>query len=187
MSAILSRVRESAAYPTTKLAFEFLVLCAARSGEVRGMVWSEIDVEACTWTVPASRMKASKAHKVPLSDRAIEVLAETRQYSDGAPDSLVFPAPRGGMLSDMTMSKLCKSLSLGMVPHGARSSFRDWTAECTSFPREVCEEALAHVNPNKVESAYRRSTLEAKRRELMQAWAAYLTRDRAGKVVALRG
>ena len=176
----LAKVRDSGAWWATKAAFEFVVLTAARSGEVRGMRWSE--VEGRVWTVPADRMKAGREHRVPLSDRALAVLAEARERGDGT--GLVFPAQRGGMLSDMTMSKLCKSLRLGMVPHGARSSFRDWASERTNIPREVAEEALAHVNPNRVEAAYRRSDLFERRRDLMQRWARYLA-ERGGNVVAI--
>ena len=178
----LAKVRGSGAWWATKAAFEFLVLTAARSGEVRGARWDEIDMGAATWTVPAERMKAGREHRVPLSERALAVLAEARAQTSGA--GLVFPAHRGGMLSDMTMSKLCKSLALGMVPHGARSSFRQWAAERTNIPREVAEEALAHVNPNKVEAAYQRSDLFARRRDLMDAWARYLA-ERGGNVIAI--
>ena len=167
----VSKVRSSKAWPGTKLAFEFLVLTAARSGEVRGAKWDEIDLEARTWTVPAERIKAAREHRVPLSPRALEVLAEARKLADGS--ELVFPSPRGKTLSDMTLSKLVKELGIQAVPHGFRSSFRDWAAECSDAPREVCELALAHVNSDRVEAAYRRTDLFERRRQLMQDWSQY--------------
>ena len=175
VGSALATVRASGAWWATKAALQFLVLSAARSGEVRGMVWSEVDLDARTWTVPASRMKANRDHVVPLSNRALAVLAEAREHADGS--GLVFPSVTGRAMSDSTLSKLVKELGIEGTPHGMRSAFRDWAAERTSFPREVAEEALAHVNPNRVEAAYRRSTLEAKRRELLQRWSAYLNRD----------
>ena len=167
----LRTVRESGAWPATKHAFEFLVLTASRSGEVRGCLWAEID--GGTWTVPGERMKSNQPHCVSLSSRALEILRQARELSDGS--GLVFPSPTGRMLSDMTISKLVKELGIPAVPHGFRSSFRTWCAEQTNFPREICEEALGHVNPNKVEAAYQRSDLFERRRELMQRWADYLT------------
>ena len=113
------------------------------------------------------------SHRVPLSARAVEILQEARELSDDA--DLVFPSPAGRMLSDSTISKLVRENGIGCVPHGMRSSFRDWAAECSDAPREVYELALAHVNSDRVEAAYRRSDLFEKRRELMQEWAEYLT------------
>ncbi len=168
----LRKVRGSKAWPATKLAFEFLVLTAARSGEVRGARWTEIDLEARTWTVPADRIKAGREHRVPLSRRALEVLAEVRELADSS--GLIFPSPRRKFLSDMTLSKLVKELGIEAVPHGFRSSFRDWAAECSDAPREVCELALAHVNSDRVEAAYRRSDLFERRGELMEEWSDYL-------------
>ncbi len=171
VSEAVHKVRASNAWPATKLAFEYLVLTAARSGEVRGAKWNEIDPEARTWTVPADRIKAAREHRVPLSPRALQVLAEARELVDGS--GLVFPSPRGKTLSDMTLSKLVKELGIQAVPHGFRSSFRDWAAECSDAPREVCELALAHVNSDRVEAAYRRSDLFERRRQLMDDWSAY--------------
>ena len=168
----LERVRASGAYPGLVLALEFLILTAARSGEVRGARWSEIDRDAAVWTVPAERMKAQREHRVPLSDRALAVLDEARQLADGA--GLVFPSATGRVLSQAGMPKLLRQLGIDAVPHGFRSSFRDWAAECTEAPREVCELALAHVNSDRVEAAYRRSDLFERRRTLMQQWADYL-------------
>ena len=184
VGAALAAVRASQAYPATRLAFEFLVLTAARSGEVRLMTWAEVDMDARVWTVPASRMKAGREHRVPLSQAALDVLNQARagatrhRYrADNPAAALVFPAPRGGPLSDSTISKLIRELGIQAVPHGFRSSFRDWAAECTYTPHAVMEAALAHVVANKAEAAYARSDLFAKRRELMDAWAAYLTGD----------
>ena len=171
MSDALGRVRESGCNRIAALAFEFMVF-TARSGELRSARWSEIDFEAATWTVPAERMKTRRAHRVPLSSRALEVLAEARESDNG--NALVFPSAAATPLADSTLSKLCKELHLGMVPHGACSSFRQWAAERTKIPREVAEEALAHVNPNRVEAAYQRSDLFERRRALMESWARYL-------------
>ena len=184
VSGAVSRVRASAAFPTTKLAFEFLVLTACRSGEVRGARWEEIDMEAAVWIVPGERTKTGKPHRVPLSSRALEVLAEAAEYRDRT--GLVFPSARGLVMSDMTLSKLIKELGIDAVPHGFRSSFRMWSAERTSTPREVCEFALGHVVGDEAERAYQRSDLFERRRELMGQWAAYLARDDGAKVIRLR-
>ena len=173
VSAAVRKVQESKAWPVTKLAFEFLVLTAARSGEVRGATWDEIDLEAGTWIVPAERIKAGLEHRVPLSPRALEVLAEAWELADGS--GFVFPSPRGKTLSDMTLSKLVRELGIPAVPHGFRSSFRDWAAECSDAPREVCELALAHVNSDRVEAAYRRTDLFDRRRQLMEDWGTYVS------------
>ena len=154
------------------LAFEFLVLTASRSGEVRGARWGEIDFASATWTVPASRMKMARPHRIPLCARAVEILEEARELSGNS--DLVFPSPTGRLLSDSTISKLVRENGIGCVPHGMRSSFRDWAAECTDVPREVCELALAHVNSDRVEAAYRRSDLFERRRELMAEWSRYI-------------
>ena len=168
----LARVQESAAHRATALAFEFLVLTACRSGEVRGARWTEVDDDTAIWTVPPARMKAKLEHRVPLSPRAVRILDEARELDDGG--GLVFPSPTGRLLSDSTLSKLLRELGIGAVPHGFRSSFRDWAAECSDAPREVCELALAHVNSDRVEAAYGRSDLFERRRELMADWAAYV-------------
>nr|WP_312379562.1 integrase arm-type DNA-binding domain-containing protein [Delftia acidovorans] len=152
-------------------ALEFLVLTAARSGEVRGATWQEIDMEAAVWTVPAERMKAQKEHRVPLSPQALALLASVPRLEG---NDLVFPAPRGGQLSDMTLTNLMRRMELEAVPHGMRSTFRDWAAERTHFPREVAEMALAHTIGNAVEAAYRRGDLFTKRAELMSEWASFV-------------
>ena len=169
----LSKVQQSNAWPATKLAFEFLVLTAARSGEVRGAKWEEVDLEARTWTVPGERIKAGREHRVPLAPRALAILAEAEELAEGS--GLIFPSSRGKVLSDMTLSKLVRELGIQAVPHGFRSSFRDWAAECSDAPREVCELALAHVNSDRVEAAYRRSDLFERRRRLMDEWSCYVS------------
>ena len=179
----IQRVQASGASAAVKLAFELLVVTAARSGEVRLATWDEIDLDAATWTVPASRMKAKRDHRVPLCERALAILHEARQVVTS--DHLIFPSPRGKPLSDMTLSKLVKELGIPAVPHGFRSSFRDWAAERTSHPREVIEAALAHSVRNQTEAAYARSDLFARRRRLMDDWAAYLSGQR-GQVIPLR-
>jgi len=169
----VAAVRESSASQSARLALEFMVLTAARSGEVTGATWDEIDLEAATWAVPAERMKGNRPHRVPLSERALEVLAEARALGDGR--SLVFPGPKTGRpMFRARFSRLLKQLGIPAVPHGFRSSFRDWAAERTNAPHAVMEAALAHVNPNRAEAAYARSDLFDKRRELMDTWARYL-------------
>ena len=172
VAASIATIRASAAYPTTVLAFEFLVLTACRSGEIRGARWDEMNLAAATWTIPASRMKSAREHRVPLPTRALEVLTEAGRYRDRS--GLVFPSATGRQLSDATLSKLLRENCVPAVPHGFRSSFRDWAAELTDTPREICELALAHVNSDRVEAAYRRSDLFDRRRQLMQNWAEYL-------------
>ena len=178
----ITKVRRSSAGPTTKFAFEFLVLTAARSGEVRLAKWSEIDFDDATWTVPAERMKMGREHRVPLSGRCLEILEDAREYSDRS--GLVFPSATGRAMSDSTLSKLLRELDIAAVPHGFRSSFRDWAAERSNAARGVMEAALAHAVENRVEAAYARSDLFQRRRKLMEAWAAYLTED-VGEVLRL--
>ncbi len=166
VAAAIGAVQASGAPPVVKLAFEFLVLTAARSGEVRGAQWAEVDAENHVWTIPATRTKAKREHRVPLCRRAAQILDAARALGDG--HALVFPSGRGKRLADMALSGLLKDLAIGGVPHGFRSSFRDWTAEETNHPREVVEAALAHVVQNKVEAAYARSDLfEWRRLETM--------------------
>ena len=172
VGAALLRIRCADAHAGTRLAFEFLVLTAARSGEVRGALWQEIDRDGAVWTVPGERMKAGREHRVPLSDRALEILDEARELSNV--HGIVFPSPRGLVLHQTTLAGLARDLKIDAVPHGFRSSFRDWAAECTDAPREVCELALAHFNSDRVEAAYRRTDLFEKRRDLMHAWAGYI-------------
>ncbi|MBC3941999.1 phage integrase central domain-containing protein [Sphingomonas albertensis] len=174
VEAAIATVRGSEAGTGTKLAFEFLVLTATRSGETREAVWSEFDLDKAVWTIPAARMKAKRLHRVPLPPRCIAILEEA-QTLRRADDDLVFPGTKDKKpLSDMTLSKLMKELSIPAVPHGFRSSFRDWAGEQTNHPREVVEFALAHVIKDKAEAAYARSDLFDKRRGLMKDWCSYL-------------
>jgi len=173
VASAIETVRASSARPVVKLAFEFLVLTAARSGEVRGAVRTEMDRDGAVWTVPATRMKTRREHRVPLCRRALEILEEVRALGDGG--RFVFPSVQPGkQLGDMMLSGLLKDLKIAAVPHGFRSSFRDWAAEETDHPREVIEAALAHVVRNPVEAAYARSDLFERRRRLMDDWASYL-------------
>ena len=152
-------------------ALEFAILTAARSGEVRGATWAEIDLPGRIWTVPAERMKAGKEHRVPLSDEAVKLL-EALPRIVGNP--YVFPAPRGGQLSDMALTAVLRRMERGgLTQHGFRSTFRDWAGETTAYPREVCEHALAHKLADGVEAAYQRGDLLAKRARLMADWARY--------------
>ena len=153
------------------LALEFAILTAARSGEVRGAQWSEIDLDARVWTVPADRIKAGKPHRVPLSDDAVAVLERTPRMHGS---DHVFTAPRGGALSDMTLSAVLKRMKVDATVHGFRSSFKDWARSCTSYPDEVSELALAHVNSDATRAAYARDELLPQRKRLMADWAAFI-------------
>ena len=172
VASALRKVRLSPSHTLTRAAFEFLVLTAARSGEVRGTEWSEIDWEQATWTVPAARMKAKREHRIPLSERALSLLRDAWTLSGSG--GLVFPAPRGGALSDMAFNVMLKRLKVPAVPHGFRSSFRDWTAEKSGVGWAVAENALAHNVGNATERAYLRSDVFEERRGLMQDWADYI-------------
>ena len=136
------------------------------------MRWAEIDLDAPEWRIPAERMKTKREHRVPLSTGALVVLRRARELADGS--GLVFPSARGRPLSEVAMPTMVRNLGIGAVPHGFRSSFRDWAAECTDAPREVCELALAHVNTNAIEAAYRRTDLFDRRRVLMESWGSFL-------------
>ncbi|WP_199873492.1 site-specific integrase [Ideonella sp. A 288] len=151
-------------------ALEFAILTAARSGEVRGMTWAEVDLAAMLWTVPAQRMKGGREHRVPLSAPAMALL---RALPAGEPDKLVLPGLRGP-LSDMSLTAVLRRMGVDATAHGFRSSFRDWTSEHTNYPSEVAEMALAHTVANKVEAAYRRGDLFERRVLLMAEWAAFL-------------
>ena len=180
VGSALRTVRESNASPAAKLLFAFVTLTASRSGEARLARWSEVDLEGRVWTVPADRMKAKREHRVPLATQAVEVLTEARQLGDES--GLLFPSPTGrGPLGANTLTRLCHELRLGCTPHGMRSSFRTWCSE-TEQPRELAEQALAHVNPNRVEAAYMRSDLFERRRDLMDAWSDYLSHKKKPEV-----
>ncbi len=183
-------------------AMRFLILTLGRSKEVRGALWSEIDLEARLWIIPAERMKTKREHRVTLSRQALEVLEEARARSDGS--GLVFPGMRHGRpLSDMTLSKMLKALHAEdvaaggpgftdprqngrvIVPHGLRSSFRDWTAE-RGYDRDMAELAISHEVGSAVERAYRRSAMVERRRAMLQAWADMLEgREEGGEIVPL--
>lgn len=153
-------------------ALEFAVLTASRSGEVRGALWSEIDLTTCMWTIPGERMKAGREHRAPLSDAAMVVIEKMREVHVS---NHIFPgAKQGKPLSDMSLTAVLKRMGRNdLTAHGFRSTFRDWASETTTFPREVCEMALAHTIENKVEAAYRRGDLFEKRKLLMDDWARY--------------
>ena len=165
--------------PAVKLAFEFLVLTAARSAEVRLATWEEMDVAGRVWTISALRMKAKREHRVPLCRRALEILDAARALGDGS--GLVFPMRSGRAIALSTLPKVLRYHEIAAVPHGFRSSFRNWAAEETDHPREVIEAALAHVVQNKVEAAYARSDLFERRRRLMDDWAEYLSGGRGAE------
>lgn len=154
-------------------ALEFCILTAARSGEVYGARWSEINLAAKVWVIPPQRMKAGREHRVPLSDRAIEIIEELARAKTG---NVVFPSPRGDRpLSHVAMAKVVDRLGVtGATVHGFRSSFRDWAGHETAFPREIAEQALAHRLGDAAELAYKRGDFLEKRRALMEAWAAYI-------------
>ena len=154
-------------------------MTVCRSSEVRGARWSEIDLEDRVWTVPAKRMEMQRQHRVPLSGRALELLAEARVLSDNR--NLVFPSPTGRLRSDSTISKLVRENGIKAVPHEFRSSFRDWCGE-TGQPREGAETALAHAIANKTESAYARTDRFGRQRTLMREWTAYIESGTASEV-----
>jgi integrase len=153
------------------MALEYAILTAARTGEVIGARWSEIDLGKAIWTIPADRMKAGKEHRVPLSPRALEILESLKPLGS----EWLFPGAKGGKLSGMAMTMLMRRMEVDATVHGFRSGFRDWAAECTGYAHEVAEMALAHTIENKVERAYRRGDLFEKRRRLMDDWATYCT------------
>lgn len=172
-------------------ALEFTILCAVRTGETIGARWSEIDMQAGIWTIPAERMKAGREHRVPLTDRALEILKALPR--EGRGDGFVFPGARKGKgLSNMAMLELLRGMKPGITVHGFRSTFRDWAAEQTNFPRELAEAALAHVLADKTEAAYLRTDRLEKRRRLMAEWAKFCAARSGygdaekGKVVEIR-
>ena len=172
VGAAIQTIRETSAGPSTKLALEYLVLTAARSGEVRAAHWREIDWEKRTWTLTAARTKSERAHRIPLSGAAMAVLENARQMNGG--DGLIFPSDKGKVLSVSTLSKLVRENGIRAVPHGFRTSFRTWAAECSDVPREIAEFALGHVEGSSAELAYRRTDYFEKRRELMEQWGTYV-------------
>lgn len=179
--AFITKLRACDAQEPVRLAFEFLILTATRTSEVLAATWAEINGE--TWTIPAARMKAKREHRVPLSPRCLAILKRAKELGG---DGFIFPGrTKGKPLSNMAFLMTLRRLGVDTTAHGFRSSFRDWTAERTNFPRDVCEMALAHTVQDKTEAAYRRGDLFDKRRELMASWAAYATAKR-GEVVQIR-
>ncbi|GAC1574090.1 MAG: site-specific integrase [Sphingomicrobium sp.] len=182
--AFLSKLRERVS--VGRLALEAALLTAARSGEVRGATWGELDLETATWTIPADRMKAGKPHVVPLSAPALDAFQRAGEFRQAESD-LVFPGMCSGkQLSDMTLLKVLRDMDAGVTVHGFRSSFRDWVAEATYTAGEVAEAALAHAVPSAVERAYKRTDFFEKRRKLMDAWAAYCFPPTTDNFVPLR-
>ncbi len=156
-----------------RLALEAAILTAARSGEIRLATWAEIDLDERLWIIPASRMKAGRAHVIPLSEPALRLFRRMREWRP-AGSELVFPgATRGKPLSDMTLTKAMRDMERDETPHGFRSSFKDWAAETTGYANELSEAALAHAIKDKTEAAYRRGNLLKKRRDMMDAWGRY--------------
>lgn len=165
-------------------ALEFALLTAARSGEVRLATWSEMDLDAKLWTIPASRMKAGKAHRVPLSAPAVALLRALPRHG-----RYVFVAPKGGALSDMSISAVMRRMEVNAVPHGLRSSFKDWCRSSTAYPDEVTELALAHVSTDATRAAYARDELLPQRERLMRDWGRYCTSTprKSASVTPIRG
>ena len=186
--AALETIDASNASLAAKLCFCFLVLTATRSGEARGARWSEVNLDAKEWRIPANRMKAKVEHSIPLPVAAVTLLEQTHILRDGS--DLIFPSSvkRGTPMSDMTLTKVLRTTGLAArtTVHGFRSSFRDWASECTNAAHAVMELSLAHKVGSAVEQAYARSDLLAKRRRLMEQWAAYITGADAD-VVQLHG
>ena len=163
-------------------ALEFAILTAARSGEVRGATWAEIDFDEKLWIVPSTRMKAGREHRVPLSDAAMSIL-KLMPKDPEKNDDLIFTSPSGGSLSDMALTAVLKRMKVATTVHGFRSSFRDWAAERTNHQGEVIEMALAHTVRNQVEAAYRRGDLLEKRRQLMDDWTNYCLMTKGGNLL----
>ncbi len=180
--AFIQDLREANAHESVKLALELTILCATRTSETLHATWDQIDLDAKTWTIPGERMKAGIAHRVPLSKRCFEILKRAKALSGG--QGCVFP----GRTSTKPLSNMALLMTLrrmdgqGLTVHGFRSSFRDWAAERTNFPRAVCEAALAHTLRDKAEAAYNRTDLFARRQQLMDAWAAFATATSADVV-----
>lgn len=186
MAAFMGTLRESESMG--RLALEAVILTAARSGEVRLATWGELDLEAATWTIPAERMKAGRAHVVPLAAPAVALFERMKAHRRNATDAaLVFPGAKHGQpLSDMTLTKAMRDMGRTETPHGFRSTFRDWVAEQTTWPADLAEAALAHVVSDKTVAAYQRGSMLEKRRELMAAWAEYCEGVCGGNVVRLK-
>jgi len=173
MPAFVEKLRERCG--VAPLGVEFVIQTAARSGEVRGARWSEIDLEANLWTIPAERMKARRPHRVPLTERALAILREAAEFRALDDDPLIFPGTkRGSALSDMSLTAVLRRMEIDATVHGFRSVFRDFAGDRTNFPREVAEAALAHAVGDATEQAYRRGDALEKRRKLMEAWSSFI-------------
>ena len=185
LPAFVQALREADAGEVVKLAFEFTILCAARTSETLNAAWTEIDLEAKTWTIPGPRMKAGLEHRVPLSPRCIKLLERTKALSDGGP--YVFPgrSPKKPLSNMVFLMALRRMERRDVTVHGFRSTFRDWAAERTNVPRAVCEAALAHTLRDKTEAAYNRTDLFDRRRDLMTSWSRFAT-SKPADVVAIR-
>jgi integrase len=181
--AFLEQLRASDSWMATRLAFEWLVLTATRSGETRMATWGEVDEQLATWTIPAERMKAKRAHAVPLSPQCLEILAMLRNTFPSEPSDPLFPSSIGGKpLSDMRLTKVLRDLGLAekATVHGMRSAFKVWCAEVARARDEVSEAALAHAIPEKVRAAYLRTQFLDERRPLMAAWARFCSEPHVG-------
>ena len=174
MPDFMIKLRQAAG--TAAQALEFLILTAARSGEVRGITWQEVSLEDALWVVPAERMKMKREHRVPLSDRAVAILKSQPRIDE---NPLVFPAPRGSQMSDATMSAVLKRMGIDATVHGFRSSFRDWCGDYTNYPRDLAEQCLAHGADDPVEAAYRRGDALERRREIMNEWSKFVAGHQA--------
>ncbi len=184
LPGFISALRDKQATSIAAQALEFTILTAARTGEAIGALWSEIDMDAGVWTIPAMRMKAGRLHRVPLSARAMDILKQLEPLKgDGG---FVFPGGRKGKsLSNMAMAMLMKDMQRGETVHGFRSTFRDWAAERTNFPREIAELSLAHIVGDATERAYQRADLLEKRAAIMNQWATFCEPREAGNVIPL--
>lgn len=179
--SFIARLRNTSG--SAALALEFLILTATRTTETLHAKWEEIDVARKVWTIPKDRMKANKEHRVPLSPRCIEIIKQANALSDGG--DYVFPGMReGAPLSNMALLQVLKRMEVTATVHGFRSSFRDWAAECTNYPRDVAESALAHTVKDKAEKAYKRTDLFDKRRALMVEWTNFVTKQKKQKRAA---
>ena len=176
VGALLEQVRQSRSSDSVRWAFEFIVLTAARSGEVRSAVWEEIDAKTKTWTIPKGRMKAGREHSVPLSQSACDVLQKARgRWPDGTePTGLIFPGEKSKPISDMTLTQLMRRMKQPYTVHGFRASFRTWGADIAHYEHDMLEIALSHIVGDATVRAYHRSDMVEKRRKLMGEWAVYL-------------
>jgi integrase len=176
--AFVMEIRKSESGNSTKLAFEFLILTATRTAEVLEAIWGEIDLDNALWSIPSSRMKAARPHVIPLSNRCLEILKAAKKLATG--DGFVFPSRRQGKpLSNGAFLMILRRMNAPITAHGFRSTFRDWAAERTSFPREVAEACLAHTLGDATETAYLRTDFLDKRRKLMESWAIQVSSPKA--------